>query len=90
MSRSSVDIGCPAYSPSEREPKYGSHTFTEVIEGYTTKISYDYYEEENQIRIVTLKVNTNLDVYDLDVICTNLIGFLEGKTAILETKIEIV
>ncbi len=90
MSRSSVDIGNPCYSPSEQEVKYSSGILEDVLEGYSVKASYDFYLHERQIRIVSLVVETNYDGLYLDEIVVELIGLQEGKTALLETTMTII
>jgi len=74
----------------ETKVKYSSHTFNDVIEGYSVKVYYDYYEHDRQCRIVTLKVETNYESEYLEEIVIDLIQDLEGKTTLLETKMEII
>ena len=91
MSRSSVDINNPCYEKSIPSPRFQSGSFEDVLEGFSLKVEYDFFDYAREIHVVKLVVVTNYDGLYLEEIVLDRIALDNGRNiAKLETKMEIV
>lgn len=94
MNLSSVDLGNPIYARSTPSVKYMKDSMTDYIldedqDSHVIKIEYEYYEYDNAVRLVTLRVTTKCKSQFLQEDVLEMIHQRERQRIELECEIEL-